>query len=342
MPSDSGSELQHPRRNLGNRCRSQAEKFVKLARKDPERMIENLQWGEQNARQAILHDFTDERNWHTLAHIKKLLGDGEGMYRVLNEVFTILGREAKNLEQLEQVNMLEVGVELLAASLTADPLDADHWWEIGQSGDMVGYLEDFAARCRHLDFRDQRANIIFGRRLERVLKSGRDDLFIELVQHLLAHRPGNHELWLELGRLHEKRSEWERAWLCYDHVQQLLPQSPVRDSFRERLIQRMDGEWKSPGLDTRNEFLLRMQVLAESASGEDTEPASEVGLGADGADSGIGLAKVNVDELELRDLLSTEDYAAAFFLARRLVATGEEWASSYLEQARSGLEIGDD
>jgi len=46
--------------------------------------------------------------------------------------------------------------------------------------------------------------------------------------------------------------------------------------------------------------------------------------------------------LELQKFLSGQDYAAAFFLARRLVATGEEWASSYLEQARSGLEIGDD
>ena len=342
MASDSGGELQHPRRNLGNRCRAQAEKFVKLARKDPERMIENLQWGEQNARQAILHDFTDERNWHTLAHIKKLLGDGEGMYRVLNDVFTILGREAGNLKQLEQVNMLEVGVELLSASLSTDPLDADHWWENGQSGDMVGYLDDFSERCRHLDFRDQRANIIFGRRLERILKSGRDDLFIELVQHLLAHRPGNHELWLELGRLHEKRSEWERAWLCYDHVQQLLPHSHVRDSFRERLTQRMDGEWKSPGLDTRSQFLLRMQELAESVSSEESDLAGAVEQDEDGLESDIGMSEVDVDELELQKLLSAEDYAAAFFLARRLVATGEEWASPYLEQARSGLEIGDD
>ena len=340
MASDSGGELQHPRRNLGNRCRAQAEKFVKLARTDPERMIENLHWGEQNARQAILHDFTDERNWHTLAHIKKMLGDGEGMYRVLNDVFTILGRDSKNLEQLEKVNMLELGLELLSASLSADPLDADNWWENGQTADVATYLEDFAGRCRHLDFRDQRANIIFGRRLERVLKSGRDDLFIELVQHLLAHRPGNHELWLELGKLHEKRSEWEKAWLCYDHVQQLIPHSVVRDTFRERLTQRMDGEWKTPGLETRSGFLLRMQELAQSVSGDDSDSDDEVEIGRDESEASI--EKVDSDELELQKFLSGKDYAAAFFLARRLVATGEEWASQYLEQARSGLEIDDD
>ena len=56
-------------------------------------------------------------------------------------------------------------------------------------------------------------------------------------------------------------------------------------------------------------------------------------------EAGLG---VDSDELELQKFLSGQDYAAAFFLARRLVATGEEWASSYLEQARSGLEIGDD
>ena len=42
MASDSGGDLQHPRRNLGNRFRSQAEKFVKLSRADPERMKENF------------------------------------------------------------------------------------------------------------------------------------------------------------------------------------------------------------------------------------------------------------------------------------------------------------
>ena len=39
---DSASILQHPRRNLGSRHRSQADRFVKLAKKDPERQDENL------------------------------------------------------------------------------------------------------------------------------------------------------------------------------------------------------------------------------------------------------------------------------------------------------------
>ena len=131
MASDSGGDLQHPRRNLGNRFRSQAEKFVKLSRADPERMKENLNWAEQNARQAILHDFTDERNWNSLGHIKLLLEDKEGMYSVLTDIFTILGRDPENLLQLEEIDMLEFGGELLTATLSADPLDADVWTNLG-------------------------------------------------------------------------------------------------------------------------------------------------------------------------------------------------------------------
>lgn len=62
MVGESADLLQHPRRNLGNRYRAQAQKFVRLASKDPERFDENMAWAEQNARQALLHDFTDERN----------------------------------------------------------------------------------------------------------------------------------------------------------------------------------------------------------------------------------------------------------------------------------------
>ena len=68
--SESQDLLQHPRRNLGNRYRSTAQKFARLAKTDPDRSAENMGWAEQNARQAILHDFTDERNWRCLADLK--------------------------------------------------------------------------------------------------------------------------------------------------------------------------------------------------------------------------------------------------------------------------------
>ena len=78
--------IEHPRRNLGNRYRAQANRFVKLAKKDPERSLANYDWAEQNARQAILHDFTDEENWRCLAKIKHLLGDGEGLEQTLRDL----------------------------------------------------------------------------------------------------------------------------------------------------------------------------------------------------------------------------------------------------------------
>ena len=54
--TDIGARLQHPRRSLGNRHRSQANKFLKLAGSDKN----NLPWAEQSARQAVLHDFCVE------------------------------------------------------------------------------------------------------------------------------------------------------------------------------------------------------------------------------------------------------------------------------------------
>ena len=111
----------------------------------------------------------------------------------------VLGRESERLEQLKGVELLSIGCELLEAAFLADPLDSEEWFRRKGESDLSG----FSDRCKGLDFTDQRANIIYGRRLEQIRRAGHDDLFIELVQHLLAHRPANHELWMELGRLHE-------------------------------------------------------------------------------------------------------------------------------------------
>ena len=50
---DINQKLQHPRRSLGNRHRSQAEKFLKM-----EKNLKNLNWAEQSAKQSVLYDFT--------------------------------------------------------------------------------------------------------------------------------------------------------------------------------------------------------------------------------------------------------------------------------------------
>lgn len=322
---DSASKLQHPRRNLGSRHRAQADRFVKLAKKDSERSSENLAWAEQNAQQAVLYDFTDERNWRSLAEIKKMRSDGEGLALVLEDLFVVLGRDPNQLSQIRGINHLDLGLELLEAAFITDSLEPQAWFERLNEGELDG----FAIRCRGLDFTDQRANIIYGRRLERIRAAGHEDMFIELVHHLLAHRPANHELWMELGRLHERRDEIDQAWLCYDHVQQIRPTEPVRDLFLDRLKRAMDGKesipWSGPSLQTRSDFLDRMQNLSQNVSNvplEEPEEAKE---------------EISTDLSRLQSLIEAGESAEAFFLARSLFTSGEEWAEEWMVRAQSML-----
>ena len=322
---DSASKLQHPRRNLGSRHRAQADRFVKLSKKDSERAAENLAWAEQNAQQAVLYDFTDERNWRCLAEIKKMRMDSEGLALVLEDLFIVLGRDPNQLSQIRGVNHLEVGLELLEAAFITDSLEPQTWFEKLDKKE----LENFVIRCRGLDFTDQRANIVYGRRLERIRGAGHEEMFIELVHHLLAHRPANHELWMELGRLHERRNEIDQAWLCYDHVQQIRPTEPVRDLFLERLKRAMDGEesvpWSGPSLQTRSDFLDRMQNLSQNVSNVPIEESAETE------------EVVNTELTRLENLLQAGEAAEAFFLARSLFTSGEEWAQEWMERAQSML-----
>ena len=324
---DSASVLQHPRRNLGSRHRSQADRFVKLANKDSDRMDENLAWAEQNAQQAVLYDFTDERNWRCLANIKHLRGDGDGLALVLEDLFVVLGRDPNQLGQLKGVNHLEVGIELLEAAFLTDSLEPENWFK---SLDEDA-LSRFSIRCRSLDFTDQRSNIVYGRRLERIRNAGHEELFIELVHHLLAHRPANHELWMELGRVHERRSEIDHAWLCYDHVQQIRPNEKVRDLFLQRLKGAMDGKnavpWSGPSLDTRADFLTKMQSLSQIISETQPEESSDV--------EDEVLVEPNLKKLQ--GLIAAGDAAEAFFLARSLFTSGDDWAEEWMLKAQEML-----
>tara|TARA_B100000003_G_scaffold94233_1_gene84557 strand:+ start:649 stop:1530 length:882 start_codon:yes stop_codon:yes gene_type:complete len=292
-----------------------------------------MAWAEQNARQAILHDFTDERNWRYLAELKVLNEDADGLHAVLEDVFIILGRDPENLDQLSGIDYLGVGRELLEAAFTRDALDPDAWWERLSTTEGDEGINEFAERCRRLDFRDQRANIVFGRRLERLRSAGHEEVFIELAKHLLAHRPINHELWLEMGRLHERRNEIDEAWSCYDQVQQLRPHLKERDRFLERLKGNMDGKekkpWSGPSIDHRKAFLDGMQSLTEriSTPAEPIQPAEE----------DIEKSTAHPDEAKLANLMEQGDLQAAFFLARRLLASGERWAEDWLAQIQSQM-----
>ena len=320
MNPDIGASLQHPRRSLGNRHRSQARKFLKMSQDDSD----YIGWAEQSARQAVLHDFTHPDNWRILVETKLLSRDDAGIRAVLVELFSVLGRDPESLKQLDGVNMNEVGLEILEASLYADPLDSDLWWEM-ISGDEDG-VERFCSRVKILDLTDIRANVLFSRRLERLRDSGFEEEFLELSKLVLAHRPNNHETWSELGRMHERRGEFDNAWMCYDQAQLHFPDIPARDRFIERMESKMDGgdsiSWNAPGIDSRVEFLSRMQTLASQS-----DSTAEISVKEDQI--------TPLSELDV--LLDSERFTEAFFLARRMAAEGIEGAIDKVEEIRGML-----
>ncbi len=324
--------LQHPRRSLGDRHRSQALKFLQLVDSDPDRVTENIGWAEQNARQALLHDFTHPENWRTLAKIKILLSDEIGLRALISDLFSVLGRDPEQVKQLDGVPILNVGNELLEAALNRDHLDPDIWHQSMQES----MIDEFCSRFEQLDLSDPRCNVLFGRRVERLWDSEGDDVCIPLARILLSNRPQNFEMWVELARAHERRKSFDEAWFCYDQAQTTAPHLDVRDQFRARMeVQMETGKrlpWKQPPIDVRDQFLVKMQNLSSRFVEPITienQPISEENSG-------------NIDEIELSRLLDSGEFSTAFFLSRRLLTRGEEWVAPYLQRAQEGLDSEDD
>jgi len=324
--------LQHPRRSLGDRHRSQAKKFLKLSDTDPSRQMENMNWAEQNSRQALLYDFTHPDNWRILADIKQKLQDEIGLRALLMDLFTVLGRDPEQLSQLDGVPIVEVGRELLEAALTSDHLDPDLW----HNSLDTQMTESFCDRFSKLDLSDPRCNVLFGRRVERLWKSNGDEMCIPLARMLVANRPQNFEMWINLGRAHERLEAYDEAWLCYDQAQSYAPHLDVRDSYRERIEKRFETlkstPWSQPSIQARDDFLERMQALAL----EFTEPTEVI----ETVIQDVG--EINNEELELQSLLNRREFSAAFFYSRRLVTRGEDWAIQYMELAKTGLDSDDE
>ncbi|MEE3270270.1 MAG: hypothetical protein VX204_04065 [Candidatus Thermoplasmatota archaeon] len=321
MVTNIESSLQHPRRSLGNRHRSQARKFLDMSENDSD----YIGWAEQSARQAVLHDFTHPDNWRMLVEVKLQASDESGIRAVLVELFSVLGRDSESLKQLDGVDMIDMGSQILEASLDADPLDSEIWW--GMTNDSEGGVKSFCERVRTLDLRDIRASVLFSRRLERLRDSGHEDEFLELSKLVLAHRPNNHETWSELGRMHERRGEYDNAWMCYDQAQIHFPNIPARDRFIERMESKMDElgfeSWNTPNVDSRVEFLQRMQNLASQSS---TSPK---------ADEGNLVTELPLFEVDA--LLQENRLTEAFFLARGMAAEGIEGALDKVEEIRGML-----
>ena len=78
MVTNIESSLQHPRRSLGNRHRSQARKFLDMSENDSD----YIGWAEQSARQAVLHDFTHPDNCRILVEVKLQASDESGIRSV--------------------------------------------------------------------------------------------------------------------------------------------------------------------------------------------------------------------------------------------------------------------
>lgn len=324
--------LQHPRRSLGDRHRSQALKFLQLVDSDPDRVTENIGWAEQNARQALLHDFTHPENWRTLAKIKILLSDEIGLRALISDLFSVLGRDPEQVKQLDGVPILNVGNELLEAALKRDHLDPDIWHQSMQES----MIEEFCSRFEQLDLSDPRCNVLFGRRVERLWDSEGDDVCIPLARILLSNRPQNFEMWVELARAHERRKSFDEAWFCYDQAQTTAPHLDVRDQFRARMeVQMETGKrlpWKQPPIDVRDQFLVKMQNLSSrfvEPIAIENQPIAEENSS-------------NIDEIELSRLLDSGEFSTAFFLSRRLLTRGEEWVAPYLQRAQEGLDSEDD
>ena len=326
--SDIADSLQHPRRSLGDRHRSQSQKYVNLALDEQGHVIQerlvNLEWGEQSARQAVLHDFTNAENWKVLVRVKSLLGDSEGIRAVLEDLFSVLGRKPEHLMQLENIDFVTSGYGLLLASIEADPLDPDVWWNMACESQDV--LTEFLDRTSKLDLSDRRANLLFSRRIERIRDSGDEDQFIRLSKIILAQRPTNHEAWASLGRMHERRKEYSDAWLCYDQAQICFPSTTVRDEFKSRMEAELDGKgkrkWKSPGIEQRVDFLRKMEDMA-------TPDGAYVNLEDD----------VDEDPIrEVEELVNEGRLSEAFFMTRRMAAQGIEGALEINQELRKKME----
>ena len=93
----------------------------------------------------------------------------------------------------------------------------------------------------------------------------------------------------------------------------------------------MDGgektPWSGPKLEHRTAFLEQMEELNKRVRQETTEPIVEAMEEA--------REETNLEERKLIELIESSNISEAFFMARRLVASGDSWAEPYLEQCRS-------
>ena len=175
---------------------------------------------------------------------------------------------------------------------------------------------------------DQRSNILFSRRLERVRRGGLEEEFLELTRLLLSQRPINHEAWEELGMMYERRSQFDEAWLCYDQAKSVFPDSIAIERFKSRMEAIVDGvggdPWKAPSIKDRSAFLDKLGDLSKTHQVSEFEE-----IGGDDKDGPFS---------KIENLRSDGRTTEAFFLARRMVAEGIDGAADKVTEILQDLE----
>ncbi len=328
---DAVDQADHPRRNRSERCRAQSRKFRNLSLRQSDRKDANLTWAESMCVESLKHDFTNAAAWLEYALVLESFDGSRTVKELLEELLVVLGRSSEPLAALEAAGVdTTLDPEVIRSLLRNDPLESVEWWnQISNSSTAQEDIDAFARRCSSLDLQDQRANILFGRRLEFLRLAGHDELFVRLAEHLLALRPVNHELWVRLGQHHEHKGSMGDAWLAYDQAQRLRPRHRWADRFKTRAESSL-SDVNAPTDEDASRMFRRLEILRRSdESDSDSEsPPAESSESSTWEEEAIA---------ELESLLALNDLASVYLKARRHHLMGHEWAESYLLRAESSL-----
>ena len=88
--------------------------------------------------------------------------------------------------------------------------------------------------------------------------------------------------------------------------------------------------WTAPSIEKRSQFLEQMMQLSKRISTLTEAPQMEQTVE-------VEAVKENQDMVRLQSLMEAGDASEAFFLARRLVSQGEEWAEEWVQKAKNAF-----
>ena len=102
----------------------------------------------------------------------------------------------------------------------------------------------------------------------------------------------------------------------------------------ERITGRLMGEdekpWTTPSIEKRSQFLEQMLQLSQRISTLDETKEVQTSVEEE-------QISIHPDLTRLHSLIEAGDASEAFFLARRLVSQGEEWAEEWISKAKNAF-----